>query len=119
MQSNGGAVGNMICVNNVLQVCGTTGCLVKEGHLISRIIIPAIIYCLVIVAVMSGVILPLARGYPLPKDVPVEELVSPACGAKIREIGKEMWRSPVIIPAQTKVREGWYYTYDCFLLGTL
>ena len=52
-QSNGGAIGNMVCVNNVVQVCGTTGCAGKEGKLISRTIIPAVVYCLIIVAVMS------------------------------------------------------------------
>ena len=66
MQSNGGAIGNMVCVNNVVQVCGTTGCLGKEGRLISRTIIPAVIYCLVIVAVMSIVIFVMGYDpYPL------------------------------------------------------
>lgn len=61
MQSNGGAIGNMVCVNNVVQVCGTTGCLGKEGKLITKTIWPAIIYCLIIVIVMSLVIF--AMGY--------------------------------------------------------
>lgn len=66
MQSNGGAIGNMVCVNNVVQVCGTTGCLGKEGRLISRTIIPAVIYCLIIVAVMSIVIFVMGYDpYPL------------------------------------------------------
>ena len=66
MQSNGGAIGNMVCVNNVVQVCGTTGCIGKEGKLISRTIIPAVIYCLIIVAVMSIVVFVMGYDpYPL------------------------------------------------------
>lgn len=58
----------------------------------------------------------------LPEDVPVEvvehrlpaeELVCPACGTEMREIGKEVRRSLVMIPAQVKIREDWYYTYAC------
>ncbi|MCI5563465.1 MAG: L-lactate permease [Intestinimonas massiliensis] len=65
MQSNGGAIGNMVCVNNVVQVCGTTGTSGKEGKLISITIRPAVIYCLIIVALMSVVILTGYNPYPL------------------------------------------------------
>ncbi len=65
MQSNGGAIGNMVCVNNVVQVCGTTGTTGKEGKLISITIKPAVIYCLIIVAFMSVLILAGYNPYPL------------------------------------------------------
>ena len=65
MQSNGGAIGNMVCVNNVVQVCGTTGTTGKEGKLISITIKPAIIYCLIIVAVMTVLIVAGYNPYPL------------------------------------------------------
>lgn len=58
----------------------------------------------------------------LPEDVPVEvvehrmsedELNCPSCGKVMEEIGKEVRRSIMIIPAQVKIREDWYYTYAC------
>ena len=58
----------------------------------------------------------------LPEDVPVEvvehrmsasELKCPSCGDNMVEIGKEVRRSLVMIPAQIKIREDWYYTYAC------
>ena len=58
----------------------------------------------------------------LPEDVPVEvvehrlpesERVCPACGTSMEEIGKEVRRTLVMIPAQVKIREDWYYTYAC------
>ena len=65
LQNNGGAIGNMVCVNNVVQVCGTTGTSGKEGKLISITIKPAVVYCLIIVALMSVVILTGYDPYPL------------------------------------------------------
>ena len=41
------------------------------------------------------------------------ELECPSCGDKMVEIGKEVRRSLVMIPAQIKIREDWYYTYAC------
>ena len=60
LQNNGGAIGNMICVNNVVSACATTGTVGSEGKLIRSNIIPCAIYCLVVVmvfgiAVMMGV----------------------------------------------------------------
>ena len=58
----------------------------------------------------------------LPEGVPVEvvehrmsgeELECPSCGDEMVEIGKEVRRSLVMIPAQVKIREDWYYTYAC------
>lgn len=49
MQSAGGAIGNMICVNNVVAVCATTGAGGAEGKIIVRNLIPlTIIYIAVV-----------------------------------------------------------------------
>ena len=49
-QSIGGAIGNMICVNNVVAVTATTGANGKEGKLILSALIPCIIYSLLVSA---------------------------------------------------------------------
>lgn len=58
----------------------------------------------------------------LPENVPVEvvehrlpesKLECPQCGTTMTEIGKDVRRSLVIIPAQVKIREDWYFTYAC------
>ena len=58
----------------------------------------------------------------LPENVPVEvvehrlpesELSCPHCGTTMTEIGKNVRRSLVIVPAQVKIREDWFYTYAC------
>jgi len=58
----------------------------------------------------------------LPEDIPVEvvehrlpeeELVCPACGSTMTEIGKEVRRRIKMIPAQVVVVEDRYYTCAC------
>lgn len=58
----------------------------------------------------------------LPENVPVDvvehripegEQSCPDCGNRMEEIGKEVRRRLVIIPAQVKIREDRYYTYAC------
>lgn len=58
----------------------------------------------------------------LPEGVPVEvvehrlseeERECPACGETMEEIGKEVRRTLVIIPARVSIREDRYYTYAC------
>ena len=58
----------------------------------------------------------------LPENVPVEvvehrlpesERSCPQCGTTMTEIGKDVRRSLVIVPAQVKIREDWFYTYAC------
>jgi transposase len=58
----------------------------------------------------------------LPENVPVEvvehrlpesERSCPQCGTTMTEIGKDVRRSLVIVPAQVSIREDWYYTYAC------
>jgi len=48
LQFVGGAVGSMTSVNNVVAVCATTGAAGKEGKLIIRTMIPAVVYCLAV-----------------------------------------------------------------------
>lgn len=58
----------------------------------------------------------------LPENVPVEVVEHrlpeskrscPQCGTTMTEIGKDVRRSLVIIPAQVSIREDWYFTYAC------
>lgn len=51
IQTIGAALGNMICVNNVVAVCATVGCIGAEGLIIRRNAIPAFIYYLAVTAV--------------------------------------------------------------------
>jgi len=51
-QSSGAALGNMICVNNVVAVCATVGCVGAEGTIIRRNAIPAFIYYLFIMIIL-------------------------------------------------------------------
>jgi lactate permease len=44
MQSVGGAMGNMVCINNIVAVCSILGILNKEGYIIQRTAIPMILY---------------------------------------------------------------------------
>ena len=53
LQSIGGAAGNMICVNNVVSACATTGTLGNEGKIIKANILPCLIYCLIAVVVLG------------------------------------------------------------------
>jgi lactate permease len=48
MQSVGGAIGNMICVHNVIAACATVGLVGVEGILIKRNLIPMTLYGLVV-----------------------------------------------------------------------
>lgn len=52
MQCVGGAVGNMVCINNAVAACATIGTTGREGKLIKINIIPMFIYTLVTVAVI-------------------------------------------------------------------
>ena len=52
LQNNGGAIGNMICVNNVVSACATTGTNGNEGRIIRANIIPCAVFCIIVVVVM-------------------------------------------------------------------
>lgn len=58
LQCVGGAVGNMICVNNVVAACATVGCIGAEGVIIRRNFIPCFIYAIV-VAVFVAILISL------------------------------------------------------------
>jgi lactate permease len=64
LQVVGGAIGNMVCINNVVAVCATVGVIGMEGQLIKRNAIPMVIYSLaagILVAIL------IALGYnPMP-----------------------------------------------------
>lgn len=53
LQNMGGAIGNMICVNNIVSVCATTGTNGSEGKLIRTNIIPCMLYALIVVIVVG------------------------------------------------------------------
>lgn len=48
LQISGGAIGNMICINNVIAVTSTAGAVGKEGKIISINLIPCLIYSLIV-----------------------------------------------------------------------
>ena len=52
----GGAIGNMICVHNIVAVCATAGTNGEEGRLIRTNILPCLIYAM-IVAIIVGIFL--------------------------------------------------------------
>ncbi|MBO4779776.1 MAG: L-lactate permease [Selenomonadaceae bacterium] len=62
LQNQGGAIGNMICINNIVAVCATTGISGVEGKLIRTNFIPWFCFYVVLIfvalAVMSFDILP-------------------------------------------------------------
>lgn len=64
LQNNGGAIGNMICVNNVVSACATTGTNGNEGRIIKTNFIPCICFC-VIVIIVSFITMTLGLVQPL------------------------------------------------------
>lgn len=65
LQNMGGAIGNMVCVNNIVSVCATTGTMGNEGKLLRTNVIPAIIYC-AIVATIVGIFIAVGMN-PMPE----------------------------------------------------
>ena len=53
LQIIGGAIGNMICINNTVAACATVGTPGKEGKIIRMNIIPTIIYTLIVICVIA------------------------------------------------------------------
>ena len=53
----GGAVGNIICINNIVAACATVGISGKEGRIIKINIIPTLIYTIVITVFFAVIIL--------------------------------------------------------------
>ncbi|MBO5557012.1 MAG: L-lactate permease [Oscillospiraceae bacterium] len=56
LQNIGGAAGNMICVNNVVAACATTGTMGNEGKIIKTNALPCLIYCIIAILVLGGMI---------------------------------------------------------------
>lgn len=56
LQNIGGAAGNMICVNNVVAACATTGTMGNEGKIIRTNALPCLIYCIIAILVLGGLI---------------------------------------------------------------
>ena len=53
LQCMGGAIGNMICVHNIVAVCATTGTNGAEGRLIRTNIIPCLIYAFTVALIVG------------------------------------------------------------------
>jgi lactate permease len=53
LQCVGGAIGNMICVNNVVAACATVGVNGVEGKIIRRNMIPLMIYSIIVIIFAS------------------------------------------------------------------
>lgn len=66
LQNNGGAIGNMVCVNNVVSACATTGTNGNEGKIIKTNIIPCATFCIIVVIVMAIAIIMGANPQALP-----------------------------------------------------
>ncbi|MDO5441189.1 MAG: L-lactate permease [Bacillota bacterium] len=52
LQNLGGAIGNMVCVNNVVSATATTGTVGNEGKIIKTNALPCFLYCVLVVVVM-------------------------------------------------------------------
>ncbi|QAT49271.1 L-lactate permease [Caproiciproducens sp. NJN-50] len=65
LQNMGGAIGNMICVNNVVAACATTGTNGNEGRIIRTNIWPCLIYCAIVVIIVGAMIASGFNPYPL------------------------------------------------------
>ena len=53
LQMAGGAIGNMICIHNVVAVASTTNAFGNEGRIISKNILPCVIYVILVLAVYA------------------------------------------------------------------
>ena len=56
LQLSGGAIGNMICINNVVAVTSTTGAIGSEGKIIKANLLPCLLYS-VIVSIVAFVLI--------------------------------------------------------------
>ena len=57
MQVMGGAMGNMVCVNNIVSACATCGTIGAEGRLMRSDAIPCLIYAALTILILGGLIL--------------------------------------------------------------
>ena len=52
LQNQGGAIGNMVCINNIVAVCATTGIVGAEGKILKTTVGPWFVYYLIVIGVM-------------------------------------------------------------------
>ena len=52
LQNMGGAIGNMVCVNNVVAACATTGTNGNEGRIIKNNALPMVLFCILVIVVV-------------------------------------------------------------------
>ena len=52
LQNMGGAIGNMVCVNNVVAACATTGTNGNEGKIIKNNALPMVLFCILVIVVV-------------------------------------------------------------------
>ena len=57
MHVMGGAMGNMVCVNNIVSACATCGTIGAEGRLMRLDAIPCLIYAVLTILILGGLIL--------------------------------------------------------------
>jgi len=53
LQCNGGAIGNMVCINNVVAATATTGTVGNEGRIIRVDFIPCVILCITVIIIIG------------------------------------------------------------------
>ncbi len=61
MQSVGGAMGNMVCINNIVAVCMILGIYNQEGAIIKKTVVPMIVYGLI--AALVSMLISIALGW--------------------------------------------------------
>lgn len=52
LQNCGGAIGNMVCVNNIVAATATTGTIGNEGRIIRTNALPMVLFCAIVIVVM-------------------------------------------------------------------
>ena len=57
MQVMGGAMGNMVCVNNIVSACATCGTIGAEGRLMRSNVVPCLIYAALTILILGGLII--------------------------------------------------------------
>lgn len=58
LQSVGGAMGNMVCINNIIAVCSVLGVVNQEGAIMKKTFLPMLVYGIIAAAVAVLVIIP-------------------------------------------------------------
>ena len=54
LQNQGGAIGNMVCINNIVATCATTGMIGAEGKLLRAAVLPWLVFyfiCIIVIVV--------------------------------------------------------------------